>query len=112
MIHTVYLGKGPNILDYRSAGLTPVVFSQLKRVSNVVALDAAYDDVSGTATFTAEEQSDFVLALAEIDALSKLISKDVYALLTQEPLHGLMNIFLNAQVRENKGRSSVSDLLR
>lgn len=117
VIHTLYSGGGKRrinedtINDLRATNITPSVFSQLKRTSRVVALDATYDDVSGTATFTDEEREDFVLALAKVEQLSGTIPRDLYAILLSEPIHSLLAQFLNAQVRENKSKSSPDDFI-
>ncbi len=111
VLHTVYTGKGRNILDYRASGMTPSVFSQLKQVKNVVALDANYDDVSGTATFTDEESEDFELSIARIESLAQAISKPTYNLIREEPLHGFLAMFINQQVRENKSGLNVDDFV-
>jgi Family of unknown function (DUF6267) len=111
VIHTQYTGRSRTLADYRASAVTPSVFSQLKQSHNVVCLDAAYDDVSGTATFTGEEKEDFMLALELIESAARSVSKSTYELVLSEPLHGLIAIFLNAQVRENKSAWSVNDLI-
>jgi hypothetical protein len=111
VIHTQYAGKSKNIRDFGSSVLSPSVFSQLRKTSRVVALDAGYDDVSGTATFTNEEREDFILVLSDIESLMAAVPRGTYDLIREEPFHSLFARFLNAQVRENKTKISIDDLI-
>ena len=98
VIHTMYAGAG-TLEHLRATPITPGVFSALKKTNRVVALDAAYDDVSGNATFTTDEDAEFSLLLSRIGTLAQHISALVYTTLMTEPLHALVNMFLNQQVR-------------
>jgi hypothetical protein len=102
VIHTMYTGKGNSLAGHTSTAVSPTHFSQLKKTSRVLALDAAYDDFSGTATFTDEESGDFLLALENIAAASKLVPGSVYDLILGSPMHELLQQFLNFQVRQNR----------
>jgi len=98
VIHTMYAGAG-TLEHLRATPITPAVFSALKKTNRVAALDAAYDDVSGNVTFTNEEHAEFTLLLSRIGTLAQLIPALIYTTLMSEPLHALVNIFLNQQVR-------------
>jgi hypothetical protein len=114
VVHTMYTGSGPNILSYGATAITPQVFSTLKRTTSVLAMDAGYDDLSGTVTFTAQERNDYYMLCDAVAALVPTVDGRVYATITQEPLHALIQQFLNAQVRQNKQLSPaqyVSDLV-
>jgi len=111
VIHTFYQGTTKNLADYRAAGMSPSIFSQLKLTKRVLALDAAYDDVSGTATFTDEESADFTLSLARVEASAAAVPRSVYDMVREEPLHTFVTEFMNAQVRVGKTQMTVDDLL-
>ena len=89
----------------RAAPITPGVFSSLKKTSRVASLDASYDDVSGNVSFTNEEEGEFSLLLSRVGTLAQRIPALTYTTLADEPLHALMNIFLNQQVRGGRAKS-------
>ena len=89
----------------RAAPITPGVFSSLKKTSRVASLDASYDDVSGNVSFTNEEEGEFSLLLSRVGTLAQRIPALTYTTLAAEPLHALMNIFLNQQVRGGRAKS-------
>lgn len=99
VIHTMYAGSGSRIADYRAVPVTPQIFSQLQRTTRVVAIDNTYDDVSGTATFTTGEEHDFLLAWTRFSSLAKTLPVSVTTAMSQEPLHSIVQQFLNARVR-------------
>ena len=112
VIHTMYSGSG-TIARLRAAPITPGVFSSLKKTSRVASLDASYDDVSGNVSFTNEEEGEFSLLLSRVGTLAQRIPALTYTTLAAEPLHALMNIFLNQQVRGGRAkppRQIVNDL--
>ena len=112
VIHTMYSGSG-TIARLRAAPITPGVFSSLKKTSRVASLDASYDDVSGNVSFTNEEEGEFSLLLSRVGTLAQRIPALTYTTFAAEPLHALMNIFLNQQVRGGRAKSSrqiVNDL--
>jgi len=103
-IHTMYSGSG-TMARLRAAPITPGVFSSLTKTNRVAALDAAYDDVSGNASFTNEEEGEFSLLLSRIGTLAQKIPALTYTTIAAEPLRALMNIFLNQQVRGGRASS-------
>jgi hypothetical protein len=100
VVHTMYTGRG-TLAQYNAGPITPGAFSTMRPGSDVVILDAKFDDLSGTVTFTAQEQADFDLAFDEASSWSRL-DKRVYATILSEPLHAYLQQFINAQVRQNK----------
>jgi hypothetical protein len=104
VIHTMYSGSG-TMERLRAAPISPGVFSSLKKTSRVASLDAAYDDVSGSVSFTNEEDGEFSLLLSQIGTLAQKVSALTYTTFAAEPLHALMNIFLNQQVRGGRPAS-------
>jgi hypothetical protein len=112
VIHTMYSGSG-TMARLRAAPITPGVFSSLKKTSRVASLDASYDDVSGNVSFTNEEDGEFSLLLSRVGTLAQKIPALIYTTFEAEPLHTLMNIFLNQQVRGGRAKSprqTVNDL--
>jgi hypothetical protein len=112
VIHTMYSGSG-TMARLRAAPITPGVFSTLKKTSRVTSLDASYDDVSGNVSFTNEEDGEFSLLLSRVGTLAQKIPALTYTTFAAEPLHALMNIFLNQQVRGGRAKSprqTVNDL--
>lgn len=112
VIHTMYSGSG-TMARLRAAPITPGVFSTLKKTSRVTSLDASYDDVSGNVSFTNEEDGEFSLLLSRVGTLARKIPALTYTTFEAEPLHTLMNIFLNQQVRGGRAKSprqTVNDL--
>ena len=112
VIHTMYSGSG-TMARLRAAPITPGVFSSLKKTSRVASLDASYDDVSGNVSFTNEEEGEFSLLLSRVGTLAQRVPALTYTTFAAEPLHALMNIFLNQQVRGGRAkppRQIVNDL--
>ena len=98
VVHTMYTGRG-DLGSYTASGINPGAFASLRPSKSLVMLDAGYDDVSGTATFTKTEEGDFQLALAAAQDYARAIPASLYDYILQEPLHGYIAQFVNAQVR-------------
>lgn len=112
VVHTMYQGSGKTIESYRSAPISSSVFASLGKTARVVVVDAAFDDLSGTVTFTTEEQGDFNLAMSHIRALRGQVDVSVYHAITMEPLHALVQMFINQRVRENRvNASTITELM-
>ena len=109
VIHTMYAGAG-TLEHLHATPITPAVFSALKKTNRVVTLDAAYDDVSGNATFTTDEDAEFSLLLSRIGTLAQRIPALIYTTLMTEPLHAIVNMFLNQQVRGGHAHASKQTL--
>lgn len=99
VIHTMYKGSGKNFATYSAAPLSPSAYSTLGRTARVVTIDNRFDDVSGTATFTTGEESDFVLAMERIQSLHRAVPPAIIAELSSPDLRPLMQQFLNTEVR-------------
>mgnify|MGYP001306925198 CR=1 FL=1 len=102
VLHTMYTGRGGALASYGATALTPSVFASLKKSRSVLTLDAAYDDVSGSATFTTQEKADFELAMGNIDTSARGVSRAVYDAILEDPLHGMLQQFINQTVKDNK----------
>lgn len=112
VVHTMYQGSGKSIAGYHATPISPTVFASLAKTARVVVVDAAFDDLSGTVTFTNEEQSDFNLAMSRVRGLRGQVDASVHHAVTMEPLHGLIQMFLNQRVRENRvNASTISELM-
>ena len=114
IIHTMYRGSGRSIADYHATPVTPSVFASLTHTSRVVAIDSTFDDLSGTVTFTQTEDAEFSLALHTIAQLSHAVPTSIFTSMSLEPLHGLVQMFINAQVRGGQltsGQRAVTALL-
>jgi len=99
VVHTMYTGRG-TLAQYNASPITPGAFSTMRSGSDVVILDAGFDDLSGTVTFTAQEQGDFTLAFSEAQSWSRLDGR-VFKVLSTEPLHAYLQQFINSQIRQN-----------
>lgn len=114
VIHTMYSGSGTAIGTYRPSPIAPAVFASLKKTPRVVVIDRTFDDVSGTVSFTESEDADFELALARITQLSRSVSPKTFTMFATSPLHELVQMFINAQVRggvSTSGAALYADLL-
>jgi hypothetical protein len=70
----------------------------------VLTLDANYDDVSGTATFTEQEHMDFRLALASVQESAKSLHPIIYDIIQNTTnLRRLIQAFVNNRVRNSDG---------
>ena len=112
VVHTMYSGRGSTIDSYTASPITPGAFASLGKSGRAVVLDASFDDLSGTVTFTNAEQSDFTLALSHVTALQSQVASSVYEVMTHEPLHMLVQMFINQRVRSNRvSASTVTELM-
>lgn len=102
VIHTMYTGRGSSLAGYSAGALSPSAFSSLRRTPRVLAMDAGYDDLSGTATFTEQERNDFILAYEDAQSLLQSVPGQVYDAIQQEPFRSLFAQFINQQVRQNR----------
>ena len=101
VVHTMYVG-GATIPAMRATPITPSTFSDLaQRARSALVLDASHDDVSGSVTFTAQEASDYALALASVRSYAN-VPVAVYEMMTDGLIQTLLNEFLNTLVRANK----------
>lgn len=97
--HTMYTGS-KDITTYSAGAISSGVFSSIQQSKNLVLLDAGYDDVSGTVTFTSEEKGDFLLALDAAQNAAKSVNARLYDSILQEPLHGYIAQFVNNTVKQ------------
>lgn len=97
--HTMYTGTGQSLANYHATPISPTAFTGLTKSSRILAIDRNFDDVSGTVTFTASEDTDFEMMLSRIQEMRRQIPVAVFAALAMEPLHGLIQMFINAQTR-------------
>ena len=112
VVHTMYQGSGKTIEGYHSTPISPTVFAGLAKTARVVVVDAAFDDLSGTVTFTNEEQADFNMSMSRVRALHQEVPAAIYHAVTMEPLHALMQMFINQRVRENRvNASTIGELM-
>lgn len=103
VVHTVYTGRG-SLANYSASPVTSAAFSTIRPRGDVVVLDAKFDDLSGSVTFTTQEQTDFELAFEEAQSWARLDPR-VYDVLLAEPLHAYLQQFINDQVRQNKSHT-------
>lgn len=101
VIHTAFTGTGQYLSTFKRKNVSPLTYALLKKTPSVLMLDANYDDVTGTATFTEEERGDFLLALAEVQEQSRNISSLCYEVINGEPnIRRMLMRFINDWVRE------------
>jgi Family of unknown function (DUF6267) len=98
VVHTMYTGRG-DLASYSATAISPAVFSSMRPARSVLLLDAGYDDVSGTATFTTQESSDFFMLLDKVEMSAEHVPASIYNYILEEPLHSYIAQFVNAQVR-------------
>lgn len=99
VIHTLYKGTGKNFTTYSAGPITPAVYSSLAKSSRVVTIDNRFDDVSGSATFTTTEETDFLLAIERIRALHRTVPSTIIQQLSSPDTRPLIQQFLNTEVR-------------
>jgi hypothetical protein len=102
VVHTMYTGRGNSLADYTSSPVTPTAYSSMRRIRTALVMDAHYDDVSGTATFTAQERSDYYLAIEAVRGAARAVGPNVYSAVLEEPLHAHLQQFVNALVRQGR----------
>ena len=100
VVHTMYTGQG-TLANYSASPVTPAAFSTLRSRGDAVILDAKFDDLSGSVTFTSQEQTDFALAFEEAQSWARLDPR-VFEVILTEPLHAYLQQFINDQIRQNK----------
>jgi hypothetical protein len=106
VIHTAFTGTGQYLNTFKRKNVSPLTYSLLQKTPDVLTLDANYDDVSGTATFTAEEAGDFLLALSEVQetGTTKNNHPIVYDIIDNTAnLRRLLRQFVNDRVRQSDG---------
>lgn len=111
-LHTTYIGTGTTLAQSSAVNLSPETFASLRHTDRVFLLDANFDDVSGTVSFTPEESADFQLALDT--ASSSAVGVALYDTIIQEPLHTYLHKFINYTVRQGwdlVGRDAVDNFL-
>jgi hypothetical protein len=115
ILHSQYAGSGNSLANYHVVPTSAVAFSRLVHSSRVVAVDNTFDDVSGSVTFTSGEEADFMLTLKRVEALTHAVPAAIITLMSQAPLHDLVQLFLNARVRGGEhggsGAKALSGLL-
>ena len=114
VLHSIlpYIGTGTTLAQSSAVNLSPETFASLRHTDRVFLLDANFDDVSGTVSFTPEESADFQLALDT--ASSSAVGVALYDTITQEPLHTYLHKFINYTVRQGwdlVGRDAVDNFL-
>jgi hypothetical protein len=98
--HTTY--GGPT-LDSMSASFGQAISSKLKEVKTVWHVDATFKDISGSATFTKEENKDITDMLSEAGRLfRKIDAKILNEFSNNEDLNQKVNTYINSKVREGQ----------
>lgn len=98
--HTVYRGSD---LESMSANFGEKIASNLKEVSSVWAVDAVFEDKSGSVTMTAKETAAVTKKLSEAGKLFRTVKKDILNELgNNEELNLRVNTYINSKVREGQ----------
>ena len=98
--HTTYRGSE---LESMSASFGEKIASNLKEVSSVWAVDAVFEDKSGSVTMTAKETAAVTKKLSEAGKLFRTVKKDILNELgTNEELNIRVNTYINSKVREGQ----------
>lgn len=100
VIHTMYKGSGRDFSSYSASPVSASIYSQLAKTSRVVTIDSRFDDLSGTATFTTSEESDYLLAVSKVRELRAQVPVAVAALFAEPNIHPLIQKFFNHEVRQ------------
>lgn len=96
--HTTYRGSS---FETMSASFGEEIASGLKKVNSVWSVDALYRDLSGTATFTADETTEITKLLSEAGKLFNTIDKSTFDGITNnEELLTRVKTYVNVKVRE------------
>jgi hypothetical protein len=111
--HTTYRG---NDFETMSASFGEEIASGLKASRNVWSVDATFKDVSGTATFTAEETKEITKILSEAGKIFNTISKNTLDGISEnEDRIVRVNAFINSKVRAGERirdpKSFVNDMI-
>lgn len=98
--HTVYRGES---LETMSASFGEKITPNLKEVSSVWAVDAVFEDKSGSVTMTAKETAAVTKKLSAAGTIFRTIKKDILNELgNNEELNLRVNTFINTKVREGQ----------
>ena len=98
--HTTY--GGPT-LDSMSASFGQAISAKLKEVKTVWHVDATFKDISGSATFTKEENKDITDMLSEAGRLfRKIDAKILNEFSNNADLNQKVNTYINSKVREGQ----------
>ena len=96
--HTTYRGSS---FETMSASFGEEIASGLKKVNSVWSVDALYRDLSGTATFTADETAEITKLLSDAGKLFNTIDKSTFDGITNnEELLTRVKTYVNVKVRE------------
>ena len=96
--HTTYRGSS---FESMSPSFGEEIASGFKKVGSVWAVDAVYKDVSGTATFTADETKEVIAILSRAGKLLQGLKRETFTKVAETPaLLNQLKIYLNAKVRE------------
>lgn len=98
--HTRYRGDS---FESMSASFGEEIASGLKKVGSVWSVDAIYKDVSGTATFTADETAEVTSILSRAGKLFNSISRDALNGISENE-ERLMRVktFVNSKIRQGE----------
>jgi hypothetical protein len=99
-LHTVYSGTGTILSGFKAKNMSPLTYAGLRKDPNILTLDAHFDDVSGTVTFTAQERSDFQLAHTRVIEAYEALNMSVYSVIQEYPeLRTNLGLYVNWRVR-------------
>jgi hypothetical protein len=100
-IHTSYIASSfsdsQTLAHSAAINLSPDTFASMHHTSRVWAVDAGYDDVSGSVMFTETEAADFDLALAAVKAFPP--AAQIYTVVGFDPFNIELRKFINHCVR-------------
>jgi hypothetical protein len=107
--HTTY--QGNNFADLK-ASFGKNIASKLNDLPNVWSIDATYQDVSGTATFTEKESEVVTKYLSEAGKLFRKINvRYLTDISSNEELVMRMDTFFNTRVRQNRSIENVDSFV-
>jgi hypothetical protein len=95
--HTTYRGSS---FENLSASFGEAIVPSLKKTKTVWAVDAVFDDKSGSATFTAKETETLNNMLSSIGKLFRTIKKETLnGIADNQELNMRVNVYINQKVR-------------
>jgi hypothetical protein len=98
--HTVYRGDS---LESMSASFGEKIAGTLKQVASVWSVDAYFNDVTGTATFTKQESDRLTAILSQVGKLFRRIPANVLNNLSADETRRIrVNTFINSKIRANE----------
>jgi len=98
--HTRYRGDS---FESMSASFGEEIASGLKKVKSVWSVDAVYKDVSGSATFTAEETAEVTAILSRAGKLFNTIKKGTFNSIAENDDRLVrMKAFINSKIRQGE----------